>query len=72
MKRLLLMAGVLSAATALAAQQASPTPAVTPLPKFEVASVKRNNSGDGFISVTLSPARPTFTNMPVRQLIVRS
>jgi len=71
MKTLLLIAGVLTTAT-LVAQQAPPAPAGAPLPKFEVASVKRNTSGDGFITVSLAPTRPTFINMPVRQLIVRA
>src|SRR4029453_16097450 len=44
----------------------------SPAPAFEVTSVKRNRSGDGFISANLAPGRPTFTNMPVRQLIVRA
>ena len=71
MKTLLLMAGVLTTAT-LAAQQIPPAPAGTVSPTFEVASIKRNASGDGFISVSLAPGRPTFINMPVRQLIVRA
>jgi bla regulator protein blaR1 len=71
MKTLLLMAGVLTAAT-LAAQQVPSAPAGEPIPKFEVTSVKRNTSGDGFTTVSLAPTRPTFTNMAVRQLIVRA
>lgn len=71
MKTLLLMAGVLTTAT-LAAQQAAPSPAGSPAPAFEVTSVKRNMSGQGFITVTLAPTRPTFINFPVRQLIVRA
>ena len=71
MKTLLLMAGVLTMAT-LAAQQTPPAPAGTPSPAFEVTSVKRNTSGDGFISISLAPTRPTFINVPVRQLIVRA
>ncbi len=62
MKLLLLIAGALTTAS-LAAQQ---------LPKFDVASVKRNNSGDGFISMSMGPSGPTFTNFPVRQMIVRA
>jgi uncharacterized protein (TIGR03435 family) len=71
MKRLLLMAGVLMAATTLAAQAPAAPPTSSTL-RFEVASIKRNTSGDQFISVSFSPTRPTFTNMPVRQLIVRA
>ena len=67
MKKLVLL-GVLASAT-LTAQQPAP-PAATP--KFEVTSVKRNTSGEGFITLSLAPGRPTFTNMPVRQLIVRA
>jgi uncharacterized protein (TIGR03435 family) len=61
MKTLLLMAGALTMAT-LAAQPLA----------FEVASVKRNTSGEGFVTMGLAPGRPTFVNMPVRQLIVRA
>jgi uncharacterized protein (TIGR03435 family) len=71
MKTLLLMAGVLTTAT-LAAQQGTSAPAGEPIPKFEVTSVKRNTSGDGFTTVSLAPTRPTFINMAVRQLIVRA
>lgn len=66
MKTLLLMAGVLTVAS-VAAHQLPPS-----APAFEVASIKRNKSGDGFISISFSPTRPTFTNIPVRQLIVRA
>jgi len=71
MKTLLLMAGVLTTAT-LAAQQAPSAPAGAPTPTFEVTSVKRNTSGEGFVTMGLAPGRPTFINMPVRQLIVRA
>ena len=71
MKTLLLMAGVLATAT-LAAQQASPAPAGAPLPKFEVTSVKRNTSGEGFTTLRMAPPLPGYTNAPVRQVIVRA
>lgn len=80
MKTLLLMTGVLTTA-ALAAQPLdvarggqAPPPASpgSPAPAFEVTSVKRNTSGEGFISANLAPGRPSFINMPVRQLIVRA
>jgi uncharacterized protein (TIGR03435 family) len=71
MKTLLLMAGVLTAAT-LAAQQGPAAPAGGPVPAFEVASVKRNTSGEGFVTMGLGPGRPTFVNVPARQLIVRA
>jgi uncharacterized protein (TIGR03435 family) len=70
MKTLLLMTGVLTT-VALAAQQAPP-PAGSATPAFEVTSVKRNTSGEGFITANLAPGRPSFINMPVRQLIVRA
>ena len=79
MKTLLLMAGVLTVASVAAQsldaardKQPPPAPPGSPAPAFEVASIKRNKSGDGFISVSLSPQRPTFTNVPARQLIVRA
>ena len=73
MKTLLLMAGVLTVASVAAEpRQASPAPVPSQAPAFEVASIKRNKSGDGFISISLSPQRPTFTNVPARQLIVRA
>lgn len=70
MIRLLLLAGVVTTAS-LAAQQ--PTPAPGPPPTFEVASVKRNTSGEGFIQIGMQPGgRLTMTNVPVRQMIVRA
>ena len=40
-------------------------------PAFEVASVKRNNSGDGNITRGMQPGgRLTFINNPLRQLII--
>lgn len=72
MKTLLLMTGLLTTA-ALAAQQAPPPASPgSPAPAFEVTSVKRNTSGEGFITANLAPGRPSFINMPVRQLIVRA
>jgi uncharacterized protein (TIGR03435 family) len=69
MKRLLLTLGVLTGAT-LAAQ--SPPPAAQAPVSFEVTSVKRNTSGEGFMTVRLQADRPSFVNVPVRQLIVRA
>jgi uncharacterized protein (TIGR03435 family) len=69
MKKLLLAVCTLASAT-LAAQ--SPAPAAPSSPAFEVASVKRNTSSDAFISIGFQPGRLIFTNMPVRQLIVRA
>jgi uncharacterized protein (TIGR03435 family) len=73
-KKLLLLAAVLASATLTAQpldvardRQAAP-PALT----FEVASVKRNVSGDTFISFGMQPGRLTLINIPARQLIVRA
>ena len=64
MKRLLVLGAALASVT-LGAQSAAPA--------FEVASVKRNKSGDGFMGMGMQPGgRLTMTNMPVRQLIVRA
>ena len=41
-------------------------------PTFEVASVKRNRSGDTFTSFGMQPGRLTLINIPARQLIVRA
>ena len=38
-------------------------------PAFEVASIKRNNSGEPFTSRRLMPGGTQFVNVPVRQLI---
>ena len=50
MKKLLVLAGALLSATPHA--QVAP-PAATP--SFEVASIKRNKSGDGFITMGMPP-----------------
>ena len=39
-------------------------------PTFEVASVKRNNSGDGSTTRRMQPGGTTFVNVPLRQLII--
>jgi len=72
----LLVLGVALASATLAARpfdltqgQAAPASA----PAFEVASIKRNKSGDGFITMGMQPGgRLTMVNVPVRQLIVRA
>jgi uncharacterized protein (TIGR03435 family) len=69
MKKLVLL-GVLASAT-LTAQQPSPAPPDAAL-RFEVASVKPNKSGEGFIAFNMQPERLNLTNIPVRQLIVRA
>ena len=76
MKTLLLTAGVLAAA-ALAAppldgrgQSVSPEQAAPA--RFEVASVKRNSSGETFMTFNNQPNRLVLTNVAVRQLIVRA
>jgi hypothetical protein len=71
-KKLLVLGAALASATA-AAQQAPPTDAPATAAAFEVASVKRNTSGEGFISMSVQPGgRLTMTNVPARQLIVRA
>ena len=40
-----------------------------PLPSFEVASIKPNNSGDGRVFMQNQPGRFTATNVSLRQLI---
>src|SRR5215216_1126354 len=60
---------LLIAAAALVSLHAQQPPA--PAPAFEVASIKRNNSGDGNMSRGMQPGgRLTFVNVPLRQLIV--
>ena len=54
MKTLLLAAGTI-AATGIAAQQAPPEAA--PIARFEVASVKRNTSGNTFMAFNAQPER---------------
>ena len=75
MKKLLVLGVALASATLaarpfdLAQGQAAPASA----PAFEVASIKRNKSGDGFITMGMQPGgRLTMINVPVRQLIVRA
>ena len=79
MKRLLVLGAALASVT-LGAQpldeargrQAAPTGAPARA-AFEVASIKRNKSGDGFITMGMQPGgRLTMINVPVRQLIVRA
>ena len=42
-------------------------------PAFEVASVRRNTSNEGFMGLQMQPGgRMTFTNVPVRMLITRA
>ena len=60
--------GVLATSARLDAQ--NPSPAGSPLPVFEVASVKPNKSGEGFIRFGLQPGgRFTAQNVPARELI---
>jgi uncharacterized protein (TIGR03435 family) len=51
------------------AQAAAPGPAAQ-APAFEVASVKRNNSGDGSTTRRMQPGGTTFINVTLRQLII--
>ena len=49
----------------------APAPAPNPLPSFEVAAVKPNKSGSGFIRFGVQPGgRFTAENVPLRQLLV--
>lgn len=76
MKTLLLTAGVLAAAAVTTAALDSRAQAAAPEraapARFEVASVKRNTSGQGFITFDMQPGRLSLINIPVRQLIVRA
>ena len=74
MKKLLVLCAALASAS-LAAQAPDSAQGRQPAgaPAFEVASVKRNRSGEGFISMGMQPGgRLTMTNVPVRQMIVRA
>jgi uncharacterized protein (TIGR03435 family) len=52
-------------AVQLSAQSSAPT--------FEVASIRRNTSGEPFIGARMDPGgRMNFTNFPLRQLIIRA
>jgi uncharacterized protein (TIGR03435 family) len=69
MRTLLPVAAVLALAGLLSAQSAQ-DPAS---PAFEVASVKRNRSGNPAVTMQMQPGgRVTFTNVPLRQLILRA
>ena len=64
MKRLALLVTVM-----LAVQVGAQEPAQT----FEVASIRRNTSGEPFINIGMAPGgRLNFTNVPLRQLIIRA
>jgi bla regulator protein blaR1 len=58
-----------AAGAAILAVAAGPPPAAQ-TPSFEVASVRRNNSGDGSTTRRMQPGGTTFINVPVRQLII--
>jgi len=60
--------GLVVTSARLDAQNPSPTPSASPV--FEVASVKPNKSGEGFIRFGLQPGgRFTAQNVPARELI---
>src|SRR5204862_6505799 len=61
------LAGLLLAHTAAQAPPPPPRPAS---PTFEVATVKQNKSGEGFIRFGLQPGgRVSATNVPLKELI---
>jgi bla regulator protein blaR1 len=79
MRKLFLLVTGLSAIVAvdlpiparLRAQTQAPAADASANPVFEVASVKQNRSGEGFIRVGMAPGgRFTATNVPLRQLIL--
>ena len=64
---------VLMAIGELGSPASAQAPAPAGTPTFEVASIKRNNSGTGMISIGMQPGgRLNFTNVPLRQLIIRA
>jgi uncharacterized protein (TIGR03435 family) len=66
----IVVAGVPRAAH-LGAQAPPPAAEAPANPVFEVASIKQNKSGEGFIRIGMAPGgRFTATNMPLRQLIL--
>jgi uncharacterized protein (TIGR03435 family) len=63
----------LSLALGVAASVAAVLATAAQTPSFEVASVRRNTSGDGFTGLQMQPGgRLTFTNAAVRMLITRA
>jgi len=62
MKRISIIVCVLCALAIVRAQNAGP--------RFEVASVKLNNSGDARQFISRRPGGATVSNMPVRDLII--
>ena len=64
-------AAAFSAPLMLAAQQPLP-PTGAGTPSFEVASIKRNTSGEQFVRMGGPPGRYTATNVPLRQLIIQA
>jgi uncharacterized protein (TIGR03435 family) len=68
MKKMLL--AVIVTAASLVVTALHPPPIEAQAPSFEVASIKRNNSGDGNVSRGMQPGGMTFVNAPLRQLII--
>lgn len=68
MKKMLLAVIVPAAGLFVTTLHTSPVGAQAP--SFEVASIKRNNSGDGNVSRGMQPGGMTFVNAPLRQLII--
>lgn len=68
MRWLVAAAATIAGLVSLDAQAPAPQAAI---PTFEVASIKRNNSGDGFTTRGGGPGgRVNYVNVPVRQIII--
>jgi uncharacterized protein (TIGR03435 family) len=61
-----------SAPLILAAQQPAAPAAAANEPSFEVASIKRNTSGEQFMRMGGPPGRFSVTNLPLRNLIIQA
>jgi uncharacterized protein (TIGR03435 family) len=67
------IAGILphSISAQTAASPAAQAPPDAPLPGFE-ATIKRNQAGDGMMSMRMDPQGRTISGLPLRQLIVQA
>src|SRR5687767_12649984 len=72
MKKLLVLAALVASGI-MASQRLDAARERQDAAVFEVASIKRNTSGEGFILMGMQPGgRLTMVNVPARQLIVRA